>query len=426
MSPGHDSLSRKIRWIFILQALVASLLVSLGTLLGSLMLRETLLEQRILQEAAHVWDLVDRDPHAVLPQSAVFDSYFVPAGVMPDEVPPDLRSLSPGLQHTADGEWRLAYVSERDKGRVYLRMSPGLTDRIVFWISVLAVALSVAGITLISWLGYRRCKRIVAPVTRLTRAVLGWNPGHPQLTRFDDLAGGGESTYEVTHLGAALNSMSQRMLQYVERERDFTRDASHELRTPVTVVRMASDLLASESLTPLGERSLRRIRQASRDMETLIDAFLLLARHPDVPVEVDDIRVQDVVHEQAANAGEWLEGKPVALEIVADADPVVRAPPRVLGVVVSELLRNACQFTAEGSVRIEVHADRVEVHDTGIGMDETTMARVFTPFYRADIADHTTKGMGLTMARRLADRMGWAIRLQSTPGHGTVAAVEFA
>ena len=111
--------------------------------------------------------------------------------------------------------------------------------------------------------------------------------------------------------------------------------------------------------------------------------------------------------------------------MAAEADPIVRAPPRVLGVVVSELLRNACQFTAAGSVRIEVHADRVEVRDTGIGMDEATLARVFTPFYRADIADHTAKGMGLTMARRLADRMGWTIRLQSRPGHGTVAAVEF-
>lgn len=424
MSPT-ETLSRKIRWIFILQGLVASLVVTLGTLYGSLVLRDTLLKQRIVDETQLTWKLVETDPDALLPQSNIYERYFVPTGSMPDNVPPQLRALPPGFHRTRDGTWRLAYVSERAEGTVYLSVAPGLPDHIVRWISILAVALSVTGIALISWLGYRRCRRIVAPVATLTDTVLAWDPRSPQLTRFDSPEFRGENTYEVAHLGDALASMSRRVEEYVDRERNFTRDASHELRTPVTVVRVASDLLSTEDLSPRGERSLRRLRQATDDMEVLIDAFLVLARHPDIPVDSEDVSVQEVVHEEAASARECLEGKPVNLVVLATADPQINSPPRVIGVIVSQLLRNACHFTEEGSVQIEVLADRVEVRDTGIGMDPETLAKAFDPFWRRDLSDYTAKGMGLTIAQRLAERFGWKILLESKPGHGTLATLRF-
>ena len=420
-----ETLSRKIRWIFILQGVVASLLITLGTLYGSTVLRDVLLKQRLVDEAQRIWDVVSVDPNAPLPQTTNYTGYFVSTGTMPDNVPPRLRALTPGFHHIHDGPWRLAYVSERAEGTIYLSVAPGLTDNVVRWISILAVALSVIGIALITWLGYRQCKQVVAPVSRLTDAVLAWDPRSPQLTRFDATQALGESTYEVTHLGDALASMSSRVEEYIERERTFTRDASHELRTPVTVVRVAGDLLSTEALSARGERSLRRLRQATDDMESLIDAFLVLARHPDVPVDSEDVSVQEVVHEEAANARDWLEGKPVNLVVLPTANPQVHAPPRVIGVIVSHLLRNACQFTEAGSVQIEVLFDRVEIRDTGIGMDAETMARAFDPFWRADLSDYTAKGMGLTLAQRLAERFGWKILLDSQPGQGTLATIKF-
>ena len=170
--PYTETLSRKIRWIFILQGVAASLLVTLGMLYGSLMLRDLLLKQRIADDAQRVWELVNADPRAPSPQSSNFARYFVPAGSMPDKVPPSLRALTPGLHRLGRDPTRLAYVSERAEGTIYLNVAPDLTDHVVRWISVLAVILSVLGIGIISWLGYRRCKQIIAPVSQLTDTVL--------------------------------------------------------------------------------------------------------------------------------------------------------------------------------------------------------------------------------------------------------------
>ncbi|RMH93521.1 sensor histidine kinase [Lysobacter pythonis] len=425
MAPS-DNLSERLRWVFLRQAFMAWLLLAVGLSLGSLLLRDALMQQRMLNEAENAWNLAGRTHYrsGSLPHSTGMGTYFVPTGGMPDHVPPALRSLPPGF-HRMDGPWRLVYVGERAQGRLYMRIAPGMSDRIVYWTTILALGLSMIGIAMISWLGYRRSKRVVAPLSRLTEMVLAWDPRHSSAADFRIRVRADVNTYEVTHLGEALASMAERMEAYVERERDFTRDSSHELRTPLTVIGVASGLLAGELLSERGRRSLRRISTATRDMGEVLDAFLVLARHPDVPVDAEPVDVLDIAHEEAANAIDWLEGKPVEVRVHAVGVPGVHAPPRVVGTILSQFLRNACRFTESGRIDIEVGADSLQVRDSGIGMDAETMARAFDPFWRADISDYTVKGMGLTLARRLAERFGWSIGLQSEPGAGTTATLYF-
>ena len=161
------------------------------------------------------------------------------------------------------------------------------------------------------------------------------------------------------------------------------------------------------------------------EMEELVDAFLMLARHPDVPLDLEEIDVAAVAHEEAAQALPWLEGKPVVLEVVERAQPHVQAPPRALGVVLSQLLRNACAHTDTGRIELRVEADRIEVEDTGSGMDAATLARAFRPFFRGAGNEAAGKGLGLHVVQRLATRLGWSVELRSTPGIGTAATLRF-
>ncbi len=212
----------------------------------------------------------------------------------------------------------------------------------------------------------------------------------------------------------------------VERERDFTRDASHELRTPLTVIRVASDLIAHDpGLSPASRRSLMRIQDAVAGMEAVIDALLFLARCEQVPLDVDDVVVRDVIECEIDRIRSLLQHKQLALQLDVQAEPVLRAPPRILQVMLGNLLANAVRFTDVGGVVVRLKEDCVEVEDSGIGMDAVTLARAFEPFYRGESERHVGSGLGLSIAHRLGQRCGWPLRLDSVPGRGTRACILF-
>ncbi|HET6783987.1 MAG TPA: HAMP domain-containing sensor histidine kinase, partial [Pseudoxanthomonas sp.] len=230
---------------------------------------------------------------------------------------------------------------------------------------------------------------------------------------------------EARQLASALHGLAHRVSAHVARERDFTRDASHELRTPLTVIRVASDMAMTEESSPRVTRSLQRIQRAGRDMEAVIDAFLILARENEVEPQSEDFELADIVLDEADTARALLVGKHVDLEVTCNAKPRLHAPPRVMQVVISNLLRNACAYTDRGRIDVILEQDRVIVRDTGIGMSGDSMARAFEPFYRADPSRPQGTGLGLSIVRRLCDRFGWKIELESTMGAGTTATIRF-
>jgi signal transduction histidine kinase len=273
---------------------------------------------------------------------------------------------------------------------------------------------------------YRNARRIVAPLDWIARSVREWDPMEPDPTALGPDRLPVEAGPEARQLAGALQRMAERMRAFVRRERDFTRDASHELRTPLTVIRVASDLLAGDADLPeRARRSLARIQASGRDMESVIDAFLILAREADVEPQREEFAVRDVVAEEVANARALLGDKPVELVVAELASPSLYAAPRVFAVMLRNLLANACTFTERGRVEVRIEEDRVVVADTGIGMSADALQRAFDPFYRAEPDRITGKGMGLSIVRRLGDRFGWPVILDSQPGRGTVATIRF-
>jgi signal transduction histidine kinase len=262
-------------------------------------------------------------------------------------------------------------------------------------------------------------------VIALADAVRGWNPHQPDATAFDPVRLGLEHA-EVAVLAEALRSFATRLEAFGERERNFTRDASHELRTPLTVIKVAADVLADEeNLSAFAQRSLTRIRRSVREIEALIEAFLVLARESDTGLPEQDFLVNDVVREEVERYRDLLGLKPVDLRLEEHARFALHAPSRVLAVVIGNLLRNACLYTERGSIVVSVHEDSVRVTDTGCGMDKEDLERAFQPFYRGSGTGARGHGIGLAIVRRIADRFEWPVELESRPGKGTVATLRF-
>ena len=178
---------------------------------------------------------------------------------------------------------------------------------LAFWFGIVPVLLTLLAVYGASWVTYRASKRLVSPVNWLARRVSRWDPGHPEAADLEPNKLPADMQGETRQLAAALHSLANRVSAHVARERNFTRDASHELRTPLTVIRVASDMaLGDESLQPRLRRSLQRIQRAGRDMEAVIDAFLILAREADVEPQIELFDVNDIVRYEVDNANELL------------------------------------------------------------------------------------------------------------------------
>jgi signal transduction histidine kinase len=418
-------LSRRLKSIFFLQALLASGAIVLGTYLASQWSIEHVTRRYLHDEARYFWSADARlGGRAVPPNSSIMRSHAVRSAADRALVPAQLRALSPGVHRLPGRDYVL--VQDRAGTRLYLVYQQRRIAGYGHLLMLAPLLLSVLAVGLSTWFAYRIARRTAAPVDWLAREVGRWDPREPDTRMLASDKLPADAGQETRQLAGALQRMAERTREFVRRERDFTRDASHELRTPLTVIRVASDLLMEDpDLPERSSRSLQRIQRAGRDMEQVVEAFLILARESDVEPQREDFDVRDVVYEQVEQVRPLLIGKPVELHVTESASPRLHASPRVLAVMVDNLLRNACTFTERGRVDVRVEKDRIVIQDTGIGMSEETLRRVHEPFYRADLENPSGKGMGLSIVRRLGERFAWPVSIESELGRGTSAVIRF-
>jgi signal transduction histidine kinase len=420
-------LRRKIWIAFILQAATISLAAVVGVYGASAVLKHVLIQRALQQEAAHFWHRRDLDPRAEMPDTYNMTGYLRPASDAANNLPAPLRALPPGFHSLPRAQGgSLVLVEDRAGQRLYLLFKQEQVDWLAFWFGVAPLALVLVVVYVIAWSTYRASRRAVSPVIWLAAQVQQWDPDHPDIDSIKPENLPRDVEDEALALASSLHEFASRTVRFVERERNFTRDASHELRTPLAVIRVATDMMSvDESLTPTSRRQLGRIQAAGRDMEALIESFLILAREGDTGLPDEDFSVGEIVAEEIDKARALLAGKPVEIVLQRNAEFELHAPARVLSVLLGNLLRNACHYTDAGSVTVVVDPGQIRVIDTGVGIDKTDLERIFEPFYRAGDRRKDGQGIGLSIVQRLSERYGWPVRLESEPGRGTCASIRF-
>lgn len=253
------------------------------------------------------------------------------------------------------------------------------------------------------------------PVAALARLLDAWDPDRPDAASLD-LQGGKHSDGDVSSLIRGVHGLASRIEGFGERERNFTRDASHELRSPLTVIKMSSDMLADETgLTDFGHRSLERIRRSTRELEALVEAFLILSRESDQGLAEEDFVVNKILRQEVDYARELIAGRPVELILDEPATFALHASPRVFAVLCGQLIRHALQQTDQGTIVVTVMPGSVSVINPGVETSDTGRRH-------ASVDRH---GFDLAIARRLSDRFQWPLELRSLPGANRIASVRF-
>jgi signal transduction histidine kinase len=424
MTNRPDSDSRVRAWFgrhFLLQVGLISVAAVLGVFVASALLEGVLIRAALDEEVNHYWQQRDAAPPFQLPNTRNLRGY------VDESAPPELRTLSLGYHEwDRDGLEYVVYVTERKGQKLYLVFDRTNVSRLASYYGLVPLAAVLLVLYVSTWLGFRRLRRAVSPMITLARKVRELEDAPTHVDGLASLQVPEDADDEVRELTEALLRYSQRLAHFLERERQFTRDASHELRSPLTVIRMAASLLLEDpDLTEARRRTAQRIQRACHDMEELTNAFLLLARETETGLPVDTICVNDLIADEVERAKLVVADKAVTAEIRGANRLYLDAPEKVLSILVGNLLRNAFSYTDEGQVVVEIAERQVRIRDTGVGIPATRIEEMFRPFVRGEGQRRGGHGVGLTIVRRLSDRFGWPIHIESTPGVGTTVTIDF-
>jgi signal transduction histidine kinase len=268
-----------------------------------------------------------------------------------------------------------------------------------------------------------RALRPIRDVSRLARRI-------ERTGDFSQRLQGRKTSDETGELIATFNEMIERVDQTLAAQTEFLADSSHEMRRPLTILRTNLDILRDPGL-PAADRTacLERMSREAHAMSALVGDLLLLTRDKTQSLQRVHVDFSRLCADEVSRIG-FADGQ---APIEPDIEPglVVIGDEERLRQVVKNLLENAVNYTPKGGhVRLRLHGDgdnvRLEVQDSGIGIPESELARIFDRFYRGTEARSMHSegvGLGLAIVKYVVEGHGGSISASASPGGGATFAV---
>ncbi len=394
-------------------AVVGVLAITLYT--ASEELEETLVNQIVSEEMVYLVRHYLENPSVVVREPGPNLQYYI-ARNSSDlvHVPEALRQLQVGHHEIGVGtdEQHVA-VREVDGTRFIVAYDAGPHEiREQQFKRLLLVALGAVSIVAAA-LGYWIAGLITRQITDLSARVAILDPGTPR----EPLTEPGQDP-EVAALANAFDEYQSRIRALIEREQEFTGNASHELRTPLTAIRTSCELLQAETGLPEKTRSrIAAISAAAERMTGQIEMLLFLARAQAVN-DREPVALADCVNAAVEPLHGEIRRKALQFENTIAPTHTAHVNRHALHLVLANLLRNAVQYTAAGSIRIDWKAPILTVTDTGPGIPEMHRQRMFDRHYRGSHAGDGF-GLGLAIVKRACDHCGWSIAITTPSVNGT-------
>ena len=263
-------------------------------------------------------------------------------------------------------------------------------------------------------LGVVVMRKAVAPVAQLAKVVADIDPEKLSAEDHKRIESSRFGDDEVGLLARTIEKTLERISAFVERERYFTGSASHELRTPVTVITGALELLEQSDLSVADAKVVDRIRRATLDMKTTIEMFLCLARETDDGLYDKQFLVMPLVNQAIEQQRHLLSGKSVDVEVDQLAKPKICGHPQAFSIAVNNLVRNAFEHTLAGqgpiTILIKEHELLVTNQVSALVTNQESADEQHTPTKAASFHGY---GLGLGIVQRLCERNGWSFSLDA-------------
>jgi heavy metal sensor kinase len=384
-----------------------------------------LAEHSTLEQAAReVESMVPRRDYVI----SVLDASGVPTHEMSDGLPKPAMTPSSAAGVSVDTvtaatgqKWRVMLRTAQSKDYAFTVVVAAPMREVLehWWTLLQACAIGVPfvlGIAAVGgWILGRRGLHPLAEIAEQARRIT------PRaLSRRLTVANAG---IELQDVATSFNRVLDQLANALSTQRQFMADASHELRTPVSIMKTAADVTLSQADRDLGEyrEAVGVMAQQSSRLARLVDDMLVLARADGggYPIQVEEVDVDVVVAEGIRELASRADAKHI--HVTSHLEPVsVRADEALLRRMFTNLLANALIYTPnEGAVnvRVEAHDGGVRIHvaDNGPSIPDADRERVFARFVRLDPARSAGgAGLGLPIARWIAEAHGGDVELLRT------------
>ena len=293
--------------------------------------------------------------------------------------------------------------------------------RVITILALIILPVLVAITAVIGWLIARHAFK---PVRQITDTVDAINDGDDLTARI----GLHRGRDEIHRLAATFDSMFDRLELSFNAEKRFASDASHELRTPVSIILAECEYARANAQTVEDyQESLDVVERQGRRMSRLINQLLNITRMDQGTQaisreEADFSELVDVVTDEAVRAS----GKDFTVEKHIEPGVTANIDVGLMSRLVQNLVENACKYTPDGGkITVSLHAAggraTLTVSDTGIGIAKRDLGHIWERFWQADSSRGVDRGsgLGLAMVKQIADAHGGKLSVESEPGQGS-------
>lgn len=409
----------KLNKVFIIQLVFISLATVGGVFGAAKVVENVLIKQALQGEAKFFWEHRAKNPDFPLPKTMNLTGYMVDNDDF-SQVPTPLKTMQEAYQRVElNDKMPIAYVTQKGDQKLFLVFEEAQVSKLAFYFGITPLVIVLLAIYLPAFISYVHSKRALSPILQLVRKLEQVDISQSGLSQlhFDDL--NQNANNEIATLVATFEKVSGKIAEFVSRERNFSRYAGHELRTPLTVLKGNIELLKKQSLEPAAKRLVNRMEPMVADMQSLIEALLVLSRENQVTNREITV-VNDVLKNCVEQAIALFPDKKVQLHW--QARHLIEAPlsEQIFSMVISNLVRNACLYSGDQpDITVTIDHNHIMIADKGKGMNAETLARIKEPFYRGDEFGEKGFGLGLSIVDWLCQQSGWQVDFSSEPGQGT-------
>jgi signal transduction histidine kinase len=291
---------------------------------------------------------------------------------------------------------------------------------------------SICSVVVASFASWRFSKRLTRQIDELALATDEFARG--QLHRRAEVM----SADELGILAMRFNVLAERLEELDLQRREFVANVSHDLRTPVAIIRghleaqLRPDDMTNQAVS--ADEAFQIIAHEAETLTSLIDDLFTLSRLEDavLPIEASSVNLAELIEDSVRGIRPYaLQQSRVSVNAMVESDlPHVIGDETRINQIVNNLVHNAVRHTPAGGLVVVsaepmVNAIRVTVRDTGVGIPPENLPHIFERFYRGESTrDAGGTGLGLSIVKQLVEAQGGRVFAESTPGEGTAISFE--